>query len=121
MKIMKILVLKNSKTGMKQTATERQPEPGSTGLAFTISDKLIEGIIAFNRSMGATFAPYEVVKQRKEICKGCDRSGKVFLKFLRLDGCTECGCPFATKLKFKTHFSIKKGLLVQTKCPIDKW
>jgi hypothetical protein len=48
----------------------------------------------------------EEYERRLQICKGCDKRGMVkpLKNIPEMEGCTECGCPFETKLKFKYHF-----------------
>lgn len=62
-------------------------------------------------------------QERLKICKGCDKAGKVNpLPLIWIEGCTECGCPFRTKLKTKTHCELKNGVIqkVTTTCPHPK-
>ncbi len=50
----------------------------------------------------------ENAEARINICKGCDKFGKVEpKKGLIMDGCTVCKCPTATKPYYKTYFRIK--------------
>ena len=76
-------------------------------------------------------APEKLVQARLKICGGCSKAGKVQVPLpqikagwpalAELDGCTECGCPFATKPRVLRYFN-PAAMKVQTaKCPLDKW
>ena len=56
---------------------------------------------------GAVLVSKEQYDARLEICEGCPHKGKVEpLPKMLMDGCTLCGCPFATKPKY---FSIPRA------------
>lgn len=63
-------------------------------------------------------AEYE---KRLEVCRGCELAGQVGIPMpggpISLEGCTECGCPFATKPKWKKYFSFKELRIKEATCP----
>lgn len=93
---------------------------------------------------GGQIATEELAKARLEVCKGCDKIGKVGLKgypLVSVEGCTICKCPLVTKTKTLTHrdysnniYKASKNLknlidilnknnvpFVRTQCDLGKW
>jgi len=75
--------------------------------------ELIAGIIL----AGGTLVGKAEHDRRAEICNGCERRGTVDVLGAKFEGCTLCGCPFATKLWAKWH-PLDGGTV---KCPAKKW
>lgn len=79
---------------------------------------------------GGTLVSPEQAQARINVCKGdpesgtprCDFEGIVEpVPFLKMEGCTNCGCPFSTKPHMGTHFSISKLSIITTECPLKRW
>lgn len=88
-------------------------------------DSWVTGAINRMVAMGGEKVTEAEYNQRVEICKGCDKWGKVRpLPMLELDGCTLCGCPTATKPRFRKYFSVTRMKIVEAECPHEngnKW
>lgn len=90
-------------------------------------DEYAEWAIRQYTRIWGEMAPEKLAKTRQEICKGCDMAGKVKIplprirqgwpEFTTMDGCTKCGCPFATKTKVKRYFSLVRMRVVKADCP----
>lgn len=87
-------------------------------------------ILSSTIKQGGTLVSPEQAIARIEVCKGnpetgakkCDFAGVVEpLPFLKMEGCTNCGCPFATKPHMETYFSISKLSIITTECPLKRW
>lgn len=75
------------------------------------------------RAGGDVVSP-EHYAERIKICVNCPNAGKVRpLPWLKTEGCTLCGCPFATKPKTVTHFDKDQKKIVKTTCPdvVNRW
>lgn len=90
----------------------------------TFSDKLeawetdlINGYLA----VGGKFVSEDHYKQRRSICEGCPRFGKVRLPFVETMGCLECGCPVSTKPRVYKYFNPLRLRVVTVECPLGKW
>ncbi len=71
-----------------------------------IKNKLLEHLFK-----GSEFVTPEQFEERKQICNGCDRFGKVEpIPHLILPGCTVCGCPLETKGKLKSFLRLEENL-----------
>jgi hypothetical protein len=66
---------------------------------------------------GGTLVPEQTYRDRLAICHRCNKAGTVTVLGMQFDGCTECGCPFATKLRAGFH-PLDGG---KVKCPEGKW
>jgi hypothetical protein len=53
---------------------------------------------------GSELVTYENYLDRMDVCKGCKYNGIVDVPLVGIkdNGCTKCGCPFATKARIKT-------------------
>lgn len=74
--------------------------------------------------LGGTRVSDEEYQRRLEICRGCELVGTVEVMGHQFEGCTECGCPLATKPLWQEFFSVKAFKFVEAKCPHpngDKW
>jgi len=67
-------------------------------------DIILDSIERFKKNtlLKAVFAGVELAKRehgdaRVKVCSECPLAGKVEVMGINMDGCTECGCPFATK------------------------
>lgn len=79
--------------------------------------------------MGGELVTREQYIDRLEVCAKCPSRGEVKipvpavvglrLKVATLPGCTECGCPFATKPQVRSYLSAQ-GIKTVT-CPLGKW
>jgi len=66
---------------------------------------------------GGTLVTEHTYRDRLAICHRCNKAGTVTVLGMQFDGCTECGCPFATKLRAGFH-PLDGG---KVKCPEGKW
>jgi hypothetical protein len=94
------------------------------GVQSIINDWVV-GMINEVVELGGSLVDEITYEKRKEICQGCEHFGEVRpLFFAKLEGCTKCGCPLATKPRFKEYFSPEEGRLIQAICPHEngnKW
>lgn len=71
---------------------------------------------------GGSLVSPEQAQERINICTSCEFLGTVEpLPFLKMEGCTKCGCPMSTKPHMKTNFSISKLSIIATECPLKRW
>lgn len=71
-----------------------------------VTDKLLEHLFK-----GSEFVEPEQFEERKAICHGCDRFGRVEpVPLVVLPGCLECGCPLDTKGKLKSFLRLEENL-----------
>ena len=78
----------------------------------------LEGVIL----SGGSLVSNDQYLDRISVCSGCPFKGEVTpLPLLTFNGCTKCGCPFSTKPKMKTYFSLKRLKMVKAECPEQKW
>ncbi len=75
--------------------------------------KLLTDII----QAGGTLVTEQTYRDRMAVCERCSKAGKVTVLGLDFRGCTECGCPFVTKLRADFH-PLDGG---KVKCPEGKW
>ena len=66
---------------------------------------------------GGSLVSERVYSERMAICQQCPNKGTVKVVGVEFDGCTVCGCPFATKLRVDWH-ALDGG---KVKCPQGKW
>jgi len=91
----------------------------------------VSGFINWNLKKGGKLADENQIKERLEVCYGCEKKGIVEpLPLVKMEGCTECDCPLATKARFTEipvdgEVTAKKLLLSNgnqiVKCPLNKW
>lgn len=72
----------------------------------TLSDRLkgfvMDNITSFIHAEGE-LVPEDIAEKRKSVCRSCPFVGIVEpLPGLKVEGCTICGCPLATKAHMKT-------------------
>ena len=80
--------------------------------------KIINGYLA----LGATFVGDDEYEARVEICKTCPLFGNVRLPGgLVVEGCTDCGCPTATKPKVRKYYNPLKFKTITVDCPKGHW
>lgn len=105
---------------MKQDVHQKATEPESTALAKFIADAINAGV-----ALGGEQVSEAVYQARLEVCRGCDKAGTVYpLPGLKMQGCTICGCPFATKPRWEKYFSAAKLRIITAECPHpdgNKW
>jgi len=84
--------------------------------------KFAREVLAEVVKRGGELVSPEIASKRLEICGVCDEAGKVEpIPFLKMDGCTLCGCPFSTKPHMKNVIDIKTLSLTVVDCPLKKW
>lgn len=87
-------------------------------MATGSAEKFIEkSLVAYIELGGELVEAYEF-QRRLSICQGCEHAGEVEpVKGVKMEGCKICSCPFKTKLRAKTYFSISKLKVVTAECP----
>lgn len=98
-------------------------------MGFTSSaEDFITETINVGLRLGGEQVSHEQYKARLEVCHRCELAGTVRIDLpfrkLELEGCTECGCPFATKPKWEKYFSFEKLRIIKAQCPHpegNKW
>lgn len=102
--------------GNRSRSRQAATDQANTALANFVQ-KTILGYIEAGGSL-VDDAEYE---RRRTICNVCDRAGRVWIPGGETNGCTECGCPFATKLRANEYFSLADMALKKSECPLSKW
>ena len=80
--------------------------PSLTKQASNLGKAVGKAARAFISPKTPLLVPAEVKKERQAICGGCDKRATR----AKIDYCSECGCPLATKLRAATE-----------SCPLGKW
>lgn len=73
---------------------------------------------------GGKLVPQEQGDARVEVCKGCEKYGKVEpLPGIISDGCTVCGCPSDTKPYMLNYITLTGKKLIECPHPTEgnKW
>jgi len=78
---------------------------------------MVKKMLADFIRLGGKMAPEHVFAARLAICQTCPKKGVVKVVGIEFDGCTECGCPFVTKLRSEWH-ALDGG---KVECPEGKW
>lgn len=89
-------------------------------LLGTFISETILGIIKLDGKLVDLHHSSERITRCKTLENGkpCRYAGTVTpLPLLKMDGCTVCGCPFATKPKTYSYFSMEEGKIILTTCP----
>lgn len=96
----------------------------ATGLANRLKN-FVANTLFETIKKGGKLVPVQQAEARIEVCRGCSLSGMVEpLPGLVVEGCTECGCPFATKPYMFNYLSPSQGKIVLIECPHpegNKW
>lgn len=97
----------------------------------TALGSFVSGFINWNLKRGGKLADKKQVEERLKVCSGCEKKGTVEpLPLVKMEGCTVCDCPLATKARFTEipvdgEVTAKKLLLSNgnqiVKCPLNKW
>lgn len=112
---------------MKMAADHRQTNasPSSSEQESTALVNFVEEAIQFYLKFGGSLVTEEQYQERVAICKACPKFGKVSIILIngvaQTDGCTECGCPTATKPRAYKYFSFYKPGMVKAECPEQLW
>ena len=84
--------------------------------------KFAREVLAEIVKKGGELVEPEIAQKRIDICRGCDKVGEVEpIPFIKMEGCTICGCPLATKPHMKNVIDIKTLSLTVVECPLKKW
>lgn len=92
-----------------------------TDLANTALARFAQKTILGYLEAGGSLVDDGEYERRRRVCSDCDRSGVVWIPGGEAPGCTECGCPFATKLRANEYFSLLDMELKKSECPLSKW
>ena len=98
-----------------------QSRQANTDQASTVLAKFAQQTILGYIKAGGSLVNDVEYERRRQICDNCESAGTVWIPGGSAPGCTECGCPFATKLRANEYFSLADMQLKKSECPISKW
>lgn len=104
-----------------QMARTRQYQQANTDPANTVLGRFVQQTILGYIKAGGSLVDDAEYSRRREICDHCESAGTVWIPGGSAPGCTECGCPFATKLRANEYFSLTEMEMKKSECPISKW